>query len=169
MNSGFTYINSTTTVLEQTLLEYSDLNYLFHFIGNNPQFNNIISDIPVNTYVITDDYKINISQSASATTINFNPNINVTVLENQSIFDILTRFYGDISNVINLMVANPQIDDINTNIIGYNLLVNTPNNLNNSVSYYNINNSVLATYQNKVIPVLTTGKSFNFSFSFAFH
>ena len=69
---------------------------------------------------------------------------NIIVRETESIFDILLRYYGDISNSIELMLNNKNIANINQRMYGLSLFI-TPLNQNTYVYYYNKFNSILRT------------------------
>jgi hypothetical protein len=161
------YISNKIGVLDETLKQYSDLSYLFHFMDLN-NYDNILGILPANSNVITDDYNLKNSIPVVTNFINSNPDVSVSVVENQTIFDLSVRFFGDISQVLNLILNNSNVDNINQNIVRKNLLMNKPNNFNKNVIYYNENGLIFTTGIYSYAAHGTTGRSFNISFNFSF-
>lgn len=167
-----TIIKNKTTVLDEVLKSYKDISYLIHFMGLNSSFNNILDEIQVNTPVVTDDFVIsnlNVVQMPSIVSVGQSP-INITAMHNESIFDVSARFYGNISQVVNLMLDNPPISTVNTRLDGLSLIVKNSNSNNVFVKKYNLSNKRLTTNINfvKAPNPPSTGKSFNWSFNISF-
>ena len=161
-------LNKTTSVLNECLNVYNSLEYLFHFLGLNPNYG-VQDNIPASNTIIIDNYSEVNPLTYTTNSISTNTNANITIGINQSIFDISTRYYGDLSQIINILAENPQIGNINNgNLAGININI-TPNNNNNSVIFFNKNNKILATGLNPITQMIPTNRSFNASFNFSFH
>jgi len=161
MASGTTITQFTTTALDETLSIYGDVQALFQFLELNPTYDNVLSTIPVNTTIITDDFTPP-EVITSGVTVSAATYIDVTAIQNQSLFDLSVRYYGDISKALQLLIDNPNLDNINQAIVGKLITINEPLNLNQNVVFYNKANS-------KLITGTFTHRAFNVSFSFAFH
>ena len=130
----------------------------------------ILNDISnLSSNIIGDEIVINNQVKAStiitpvapvATTLS-----NITVKERESIFDVALRYYGDVSNVIALVLDNTDIKNVNTRIHGLNMEI-APVNENTYVNFYNIYNAKLRTGLD--LP-MTYGRSFDKSFNFSFN
>lgn len=156
------------SVLDETLANYGDVSALFHFLELNPNYE-ILDVISANTEFNVDDFRIPVPISTLAGGIqSSNPNIEVIVMENQTLFDISTRYYGDVSKILQLMIDNQNIDNINQKITGKTLLINNVNNSNANVIFFNNINSILTTGFD-LSSQLQLLRAFNKSFSLAFH
>ncbi len=162
--TGSTIIQQNINILDETLKLYGDISYITHLMGLNPSFNNITDSLSVNSVVIYDDFVINEINDIIPPIVPVSNYFNYKGVENQNIFDIATRFYGSIDNIIDLMINNPSIDTITQSMKNISLnVLKTSNNIN--VVYYNTNNSLLTTdYINPFI-----GRAFNRSFNISFH
>jgi hypothetical protein len=168
MAQTFKNIKIPTTTLSEVLTDYSKLDYLFHFISLNPTAE-ILGSLHVGNIII-DDFVIENIETA----IIIKPKsivIKDTFKSNQTLFDVLTRYHGDISEALNFIVDNG-FENINQDLTSLPFTILVPNNNNSSVMFYNKNNSHLATGTklitiNAVSP--TAGRSFSKSFSFSFH
>lgn len=161
--TGSTIIEQNISILDETLKLYGDISYITHFMELNPSFSAITDSISVNSVVIYDDYVIDnindvLPPVVSASTIG-----QYIGVENQNIFDIATRFYGSIDNIVDLMVENPIINTITQSMTGIPLNV-LKTSKNTNVVYYNNNRSLLTT--NFISP--TFGRSFNISWNISF-
>ena len=147
--------------LDSVLKEYGDVSYIFHYAAIN-NLNNILGDFDSGTEVIVDDFKITnpivpvqIVQPSNFATIN------ITGVENQNLFDLNTRYFGSLLNVVNLAYVNGF--SINDSVKGKNVLIQNYNKKANFVGYFESYNSVLTTNVAKI------NRSFNFSFNFSFN
>jgi len=157
-------IINSIPVLNQVSNSYSKLDYIFHFLSLNPTLD-ILDTIESGTNIIIDDYKI---VEPIVTTIATTSNsFDLFVKSDQSLFDICTRYYGNLSNIVSLFTSIG-IETINTRIGSSTIKVNNPSLYNPIVQYYNANGSILATaipYQ----PTIVGNKAFNISFNISWH
>lgn len=159
-------IQQSTNTFDEVLKRYGSIDYLFHFLGLNTKFTNIISPIAVTEKILIDDFRF--PKTVADESVIITSDIQVQGKENQSIFDILVRYYGDISKVVEILNLNPQINSVNDIIVNKNILVKDPNNQNISVKFYNDMKSVLVTGIS-AFAIAIIGKSFNISFNKSYH
>ena len=89
-------------------------------------------------------------------------------LYQQSVWDLALQASGDISNVFNVILRNPQLGTItNTNIAGISYIFPAQNN--STTSFFKNNNINLATNLEIIIPSLFKNRSHNISFSISFN
>jgi hypothetical protein len=120
------YISNQIGVLNETLKQYNDISYLFHFIELNPVYN-ILDLIQKNSNIIIDDYNLTNPILIEIKDINSNPNILITATENQTLFDLSNNFYGNVSQVLNIILNNSNVDNINQNVVNLQLNMVAPN------------------------------------------
>lgn len=155
-------IISTTNYLDEVLNDYGDISYLFHFMKLNPSFENIQDSILPNSIISIDDFQITNPIQTNLIVENTNPDVSLKIPENQTIFDLSLRYYGDISKCIDIIVENSNVDNLNQKINELNLIILEPNNGDVNVGYYNVNNLILTT------GITTKGRAFNSSFNLSF-
>ena len=120
------YISNQIGVLNETLKQYNDISYLFHFIELNPVYN-ILDLIQKNSNIIIDDYNLTNPILIEIKDINSNPNILITATENKTLFDLSNDFYGNVSQVLNIILNNSNVDNINQNVVNLQLNMVAPN------------------------------------------
>jgi hypothetical protein len=158
-------IINSIPVLNQVSNSYSKLDYIFHFLGLNPQYDilDVIASgdlITVDKYVINEPVVVTTIATASST-------FDLFVRSDQNIFDICTRFYGNLSNIVTFF-TQLGIETINTPIGNSTITVKNPSLYNPIVQYYNANGSILSTeipYQK----IIVGSKSFNISFNISWN
>lgn len=156
----------TTNVLNTTLSQYRSLDYLFHFIGLNSSIGNVTDTIPVSSTVTVDDYVISVPLTSATPVVTVSTDVTVTAYKNQTIFDLCTRYYGSLMNVVSFMNENKSIQNINYRIDGMELNITEPNINNKSVKYFNAHNSILITgLEAPLVKKRAFNKSFNLSFN----
>lgn len=155
-------ISQNTNVLTQVIQLYGSLDYLYDFLLLNPGLlpTSLISAPSIIFYdksVIKTTLKTN-SFVVNSTTNQFN----YLGIYNQSLMDIVTRYYGSLDYLFQFLSINQQILHITEPAEGniYNIISNSSANVNN----FNKLSSVFATYIQK----LETGKSFDVSFDSSF-
>jgi hypothetical protein len=153
------------SIFDISLRYYGNISDSIQIMLDNPIISDINSDIYGMTLVINNPGKLNtilqpIIKKVKTTT-------SIIVEELESIFDVSLRYYGDISYTINLLLNNKNIENINSEIYGLNILVD-PINTDYNVVYYNINNSKLRTglsiFENEILESRSFDMSFDFSF-----
>lgn len=161
-------IKANTSVLNEVLTDYGQIDYIFHFLSLNPVFDNILETISVGETITVDDFIIPVTTNKSS--ISNVPVLytNVTARENQSIFDIVTRYYGTLDNTLKVLTDNSSvISSINQTIVGLNFNLFNTNSKNEAVKSFDKNNAYLATAL-RIVTTQKRGRAFNFSFSNAF-
>jgi hypothetical protein len=149
-----------SSILSETSNIYGSLDYVFHLLELNPIYE-ILDELPVNTELQYDSFKIPIYLS-TASTITTNE-ITVVMGDKQDLFDMCIRYYGDLTNIINLMVNN-DFGTFSKDFVGTLIKIKNPNKENKSVNYFDLNKIKLATgldYHKK-------GNAFNISFNISF-
>lgn len=160
-----TYINQTTNVLNEVFRAYGNVNYLFHFLSLNPSYGSVTDSIPANVSVITDDFILTaITAQNQVVPLPADPNLNIVVMANESLLDVSTRYYGNLSQIVNLVQMNSNIETVHQRIDGLSILVPNVNNNNINVKYYNKYNTKLTT-QLRLLRKRAFDKSFRISFN----
>jgi hypothetical protein len=137
MASGTTYTINNINLFDAALNNYGSLEELFHFITLNPSVNNVIYNFSANTSYNTDNYAIPTTTPNTVSAATPSTASTWTIAENQSIFDIALQFYGTLSNIVNLIITNPSLENVNfTNKQGTQIIVPNSNINNNTVLYY---------------------------------
>lgn len=158
-------IINSIPVLNQVSNSYGQLDYIFHFLSINPNYD-ILDTIESGSNINVDDFEI-VEPTTTTTTATSSTNFNLFIRSDQSIFDICTRYYGNLSNIVSFF-TQIGIDTINTPIGGLTLQIQNPSLYNPIVQYYNANGTILATaipYQETIVG----NKAFNISFNISWH
>jgi hypothetical protein len=158
-----TTIINRIPIINQVSKAYGKLDYLFHFMSLNPQFDNILDIIQPMDIITTDDFIIQEPVlQISATTANEDI---IVASDNQSFADITTRYYGGLDRIVDVFIKSG-LPTINTRLGGVNFNVTNSNKANVNVNYFNSNNITLATALD--IRTIPEGKSFDLSFDLSF-
>jgi len=155
----------TTNTFDETLATYGDISALFHFLGLNSGFTNVLTSIPAAQDFTVDSFVLP-AEVQTASTTSTSTSFPITVMFKESLFDVATRYYGSVSSVISLMVDNSVIGTINDDLIGKTLIINNSNIYDKNVQYYNKFNSKLTT---GVFATTLSGRAFNISWNLSFH
>lgn len=135
MQSEIKVINGQT-IFDLALFCYNDASLVYTLIYENPTITDIGMDLTGLNLVYTPkkvvkyEAKQNIEKSNKV----------VTILENQSIFDLSLQYNGNVSDVYNLIQNNSFLDSILSNEISGNIL--TLNSEKNFVNDYYLKNNV---------------------------
>ncbi len=163
-----TNIPESINTFNATLKQYGSLEELFHFIDLN-EITDIFQVFSAGTSYNIDNFQIipenPVISGASTSSIT-----NWTIHANQSIFDIGLQFYGNINNVLELIINNPLLLDINNaNISGIEIEIINSNTKNINVAAYNKIGWIPTTGLNPIIEPETLGRAFDISWNFSFH
>jgi hypothetical protein len=129
---------SEDTIFDVALLAYQDASRVLDILLNNPQIDNVNSDLTGVSITYIPEV---ITTKESIKTASILPK-NVTISFDQSVFDIALQYYGGVENVFKFIVENG-IDNINSDITGLKLKY-TQNNTYIPL-YFRINNKNIAT------------------------
>jgi hypothetical protein len=150
------------TIFDIASRYYSDVSSAISIMISN-DISNLSSNIIGDEIVINDQVKASTTISPIVSLTNVLSSI--IVKERESLFDVALRYYGDVSNVIGLVLDNTDIKNVNSRIHGLNMEI-SPVNENTYVNFYNIYNAKLRTGLD--LP-MTYGRAFDKSFNFSFN
>lgn len=147
--------------LDSVLKEYGDVSYIFHYAQING-LDDILGVFSAGTEVIIDDYKIiNPVEPKPAIQPSNYATITIEGVQNQNLFDLSTRYFGSLLNVVNLAYENGL--SINDAVTKKQVLINNYNKKANFVNYFESYGSVLTTNSDII------KRSFNMSFNISFN
>ena len=153
-------ITNQISYLDSVLKEYGDVSYIFHYAAVNG-LDNIQGFFSAGTEVIVDDFRVTIPIAPVPVTQPSNyATISIKGVQNQNLFDLSTRYFGSLLNVVNLAYENGL--SINDSVTHKEILINNYNKKTNFVNYFESFNTVLTTNFTK------KSRSFNISFNISF-
>lgn len=112
------------TAFDLAIKLYGSTGYLFKLIEDNPVITSILFILPIGSII---SYDTTATQSTSIpveapSSLSISEYRVVTIRENQSLFDISLQMYGGLEDVFQLLLDNPEVDNLNNgNLVGYNM------------------------------------------------